>query len=135
MGSPSTPPKTVAIPRETTPSRTQSKSPTQAPNITATRSIPHHCRYTTSNTKPPHSDRPKTLPEIKTDDHASLNHHHIRNLHNLILFLDGQKSDRETRRQTPLLVRRRLSVLYYPLHGHVEKREHKSKGMCIRGDD
>merc|ERR1711939_637592 len=85
----------------------------------------NHCRYTTSNTKPPHSDRPKTLPEIKTDDHASLNNH--------ILFLDGQKSDRETRRQTPLLVRRRLSVLYYPLHGHVEKKENNRKACAFVG--
>merc|ERR1711939_6993 len=103
---------------------------TPTKNLCYTSSIPHHCRYTTSNTKPPHQNRQKHS-QKNTNDHASINYHHIRNLH--ILFLDGQKSDRETRRQTPLLVRRRLSMLYYPLHGHVEKKENNRKACALGG--
>merc|ERR1712054_234445 len=62
----------MGIPRETTPSRTQSKSPTQVPNTTATRSIPqslplHYIKYQATSLRPPkntsrNKDRRSCLP-------------------------------------------------------------------------
>merc|ERR1712070_163810 len=98
-----------------------------------TLSVPHHCRSCTSIETTP-SKTAETLSSKSTNDHASLKHHHFRNLHNLILLLNGQESDRETPRQTPLLVRRRLSMLHHPLHGHVKDPRAQSKGMYI-GDE